>query len=322
MGWLVNILMELGVMADSHNCQGDDWVIRDGKYYPERYARYRYMMPVLERHDGFVFEDGVSVCWGHHPPAPKYAGRKAILVVRDPRDCLYSFHRRMIPHYDVTYEEFLGWPNYITLCPESLSWAVYNSLWLEFTETHVVRYEDLKSQPLEVMREVLEFIAVERSDDDIERAVDACSFAKAVDYQKRSGGSNAVFHSAQVSGWLRRDTPRSVLDCIERSSGWLMKAFGYKVDTPSTPPSTECLALHLALHPYMHNFDRYHIESIPLDTALQNPFLLSVFDFIKDFDANFTRRISSKVEDVHMLSSLRSHLSGYLHTCRQIGLIR
>ncbi len=118
----------------------------------------------------------------------------------------------MTPHYDVSYEEFLDWPNYITLCTESLSWAVYNALWLECAETHVVRYEDLKSQPLEVMRSVLDFIAVQREDEDVERAVDACSFEKAVDFQNRCGGSSSTFHSAQVSGWLRRETPQSVIE--------------------------------------------------------------------------------------------------------------
>jgi aryl sulfotransferase len=125
---------------------------------------------------------------------------RAVHVVRHPRDVLLSAlnYRRMegvIDHltdaqYAETFIANAGDPLWARLGYGS--WAQHAASWTQATKFPVltIRYEDLKSTPEATFAEVLGFIGLDATDDDIARAVKQSSFdnLRALEIREQKSG--------------------------------------------------------------------------------------------------------------------------------------
>lgn len=139
----------------------------------------------------------------------------AVLLVRDPRDAVYSsyqwfrgFSAAWLPENPKgqgTFAEFLDGLG-INSEPPIAHWAAFNQSWLDalprFRRSAVVRFEALKSRPVETVAALLaEFgVAVARSE--LERAVERSSFEAMRAHEVRVAGDGPrVNRRGKVGEW-------------------------------------------------------------------------------------------------------------------------
>jgi Sulfotransferase domain len=114
----------------------------------------------------------------------------AVLLVRDPRDAVHSsyqwfrgFSAAWLPEEPKgqgTFAEFLDGLG-INSEPPISHWVEFNQSWLEalpgFARSAVVRFEDLKSDPVDTATGMLDAFGLAVDRDDLERAVESSSFS-------------------------------------------------------------------------------------------------------------------------------------------------
>ena len=120
----------------------------------------------------------------HQPYLPLFYGRKAMLFVRDPRDTMESYFHYVISNknYNCTldFKEFIrdkkfGLESYFKFYK---SWSDRSSF--------VIKYEDLKENPVPTVQKILSYLNVERSEEVIKEALANSSISKTRDAQKQS----------------------------------------------------------------------------------------------------------------------------------------
>lgn len=162
------------------------------------------------------------------------------MLVRDPRDALYSwyqYHRGFarLPWEQVpgTFEEFLAKPFFIGVPPVA-AWTAFYREWADRGRTcaafTTLRFEDLKRTPVTTMREALEPVGLSYSDDRLERATERSSFTamrRREDSVAATDESARVMRSGAVDGWRSWMTPE--LEPYFADSGFiaLARSFGY-----------------------------------------------------------------------------------------------
>jgi aryl sulfotransferase len=179
--------------------------------------------------------------------------RRAILIVRDPRDVAPSLanHRRSTIDAAI---DFLvdrqacfaaGARNQnAQLRQRLLDWSGHAASWLEQGDlpVHLVRYEDLKAAPVETFTAALDFLGVSFSPGEVERAVDFASFERLQAQEKANGftewrtqdGKSLFFRRGESQGWRRELTPDQVRR-IEAAHAPMMARLGYAIDAGVAP---------------------------------------------------------------------------------------
>lgn len=142
-----------------------------------RFARRVPGLPlILQHHDG-----GPEFLRPEDLPREKtaYAGRKVVLLVRDPRDVLVSSYfqktKRNI-NYEGTLEEYVYEPvgSLESIIEFYNIWARNRDVPADFL---LMTYEDMHADTVAELRRLVEFLGLEGiSDAILERAVDFCSF--------------------------------------------------------------------------------------------------------------------------------------------------
>jgi Sulfotransferase domain len=183
-----------------------------------------------------------------HLPAEEYAGVRfggVWLLVRDPRDALFSWYQYHRSFAEVewekvpdTFEEFLATP-FFTERPPVGTWCSFNQGWLEYARSvrhsRVLRFEDLKQDAFGVMRDALTALAVDVEDRELDRAVAASTFESMRAHEDSvadphdAGAPVRVMRSGRVGGWTEWMNPRlqSFFDGNELS--FVARRFGYSV---------------------------------------------------------------------------------------------
>ena len=180
--WIANVLLELGVPI--FNPWGADtraeWQALGGRRF--RYQRadagWTRLLPGLRHGREFCFRADPVPRLGHHWPG-LYPALPTLLIVRDPRDALYSAWRReralgaLGP--EVEFPQFLHlpfrhWP---------LSWSAYLALhtaaWARQWQRQsglLLRFEDCKRDPCGQASRVLHWLGISASDHAIRAAVE------------------------------------------------------------------------------------------------------------------------------------------------------
>jgi Sulfotransferase domain len=151
-----------------------------------------------------------------HLPAPEYEEDcfgAVWLLVRDPRDALFSwyrYHREFAQldweKVDGSFAEFLSRPFFTDQDPVG-TWCSFNRGWLDrmaaLPGSTVLRFEDLKRDPEAVMRKALEGVGVRVPAQRLREAAGQSTFEAMRAHEDRVAGgqTSRVMRSGKVSGW-------------------------------------------------------------------------------------------------------------------------
>ena len=173
---------------------------------------------------------------------------RAILVVRDPRDVAGS----LANHRHSTLDQAIDFLNDRRACFASstrgqnaqlrqrlLDWSGHAASWLDQRDllVHLVRYEDLKTTPVETFSAAMDFIGRPCTRAYVERAVDFAGFDRLqaqerargfTEWHPRSSGG-LFFRRGESQGW-RRELNRDQVRRIETAHAPMMARLGYAID--------------------------------------------------------------------------------------------
>ncbi|MCL6557019.1 MAG: sulfotransferase domain-containing protein [Burkholderiales bacterium] len=187
-------------------------------------------LPVLSERDCFKFEDGVEVQWSHEWPTEELWRCRVVYFVRDPRDALYSRYRRegaSVPFY-----EYLLFPDAFTLLDKIDHWRAFNECWLPHPNRKLIRFEDSKAAPVAVLKEAIEWLGLVRSDKELIKAVDASSFDRAAQAERRylakCGGKQVINRAGRVGEWRELAAEREAMEKITGRCAPVLRVLGYE----------------------------------------------------------------------------------------------
>lgn len=188
---------------------------------------------------------------------PLLAGRKgadgAIVIVRDPRDVAPS----LANHNGSSIDDAITFMNdkAAAFCarrnrqPNQLrqqlaGWSGHIATWLDQTDipVHLIRYEDLKADPVAMLRRALQFAERAATDEEIRRAAAFADFAQLRSQELEKGfregprpqqGGN-FFRRGEAGGWRGELTAEQV-QRIESEHAAMMLRLGYALASAENP---------------------------------------------------------------------------------------
>lgn len=228
--WLINCLLVLGTKTYRTTVGDDMWVKERGSWVLNPIEEpLKKWLPVLSEARHLSFRDDLEVEWAHIWPTGKTANAKIIYFIRDPRDALFSRYRRESP--DVTFKEFLDFPDGQTQLDKIETWNLFNESWLAQPDLMVFRFEDYKQDALATLRSVLEFSGIIVSESAMLEAVERSGFERAVAAEKHyreihPEDTQVINRASQVGSWKDPSLSAEAAEIVERCGG-LMTRFGY-----------------------------------------------------------------------------------------------
>jgi len=177
----------------------------------------------------------------HEMPQPDY--RNVVYLVRDGRDAIVSYY-----HYQLTLG--VAQPVYFNPFSPILSatpvfWEDHVAAWLDNpygARMIIVKYEDLLADTFGQVRRMCDFFGLERSDDLLKTAIEACSFAqlqakeKRREMVKKHWPEKSYFRRGQ-RGSYKDELPVDVLSEFERRAGHILDRLEYPRAASSPPAS-------------------------------------------------------------------------------------
>lgn len=258
--WIGSVLLELGVGlwhawgADSSG----EWQALGGSRW--RYQRvdegWTRLLPGLRHGREFRLRKRPVPRLGHHWPG-QYPALPALLVVRDPRDALFSAWRReraagnVDPDIDFAAfvaSPFRHWP---------LSWAGYLALhtqaWRAVVARRglVLRFEDCKRAPLEAATRVLDFLGLRVSRAQLLAAVAASEHREVAAAEQRLLDLGIAPTRLLASGTAEEWRGHFAMDMHAALPAWLWRAFaplGYRPLTVGSDAPPGATGLREFLH--------------------------------------------------------------------------
>ena len=215
--WLINALLYLDVKVTNTGFNpghwqqaGDAWALSDSAL-----AHLKWHLPVLHERQQFKVSEPLEVFWEHRLDFAAVS-HPTILFVRDPRDAVYSLYRRNYAK-NISLGGYLNrpdeWPDHfpgLFQMPPLETYAYFCWFWLAMGEVmpvKLVRFEDVKAAPVRVLREVLQYLGVERTDEQIRAAVASSGVEQARRAMEKmeveTGREFKTVRKAQVGEWRR-----------------------------------------------------------------------------------------------------------------------
>jgi len=250
--WLLNCFLELGIRI-GHKPVVDRiwrgsmpppdpyhiWMARnDGacELNPKAGALKKFL-PTLSSQACFRFRDDVDVEYVQDFPLPGADPVRTVLVVRDLRDAIYSMYRRTAT--ELSFAEFLDFPNADTLLARPAHWALFVACWLAVPNVHVLRFEDYKRDAETTLYAVLSALGLHFTASEIARAVRLSSFERARDAERAvreqfPGDRQVANRSGKVGEGRTHPDVRPLITRMEQSAGPVMKALGYETEAPTS----------------------------------------------------------------------------------------
>lgn len=177
----------------------------------------------------------------HHPPEmfPDGSFGAVWLLVRDPRDALYSLyqwrHNFAEEEWDRVPPTFEGWlrgRGDFTASPVD-DWTAFHQAWLRRTpDCTVLRFEDLKRDPEGALTEPLRRLGVRFDEARLRRAADNSSFDKMRAHEDAvsATGEPRMIRDGRVAGWQRWMTPELAGFFRDDELRAVAGKFGYDLD--------------------------------------------------------------------------------------------
>lgn len=214
--WLINALLYLDIRVTNSELEPGHWEIAHGGFQMSEKAssHLKWHMPVLHDRETFVFEEDKEVFWEHRLDFADNALRPTILFLRDPRDAIHSFYQRNYAR-NIDFVSYLKrpdeWPHHfpgLFQLPPIETFAYFSWFWLAMGEVmplKLIRFEDAKQSPVQVIRDVLRFLGLERTTEQILGAIDSSGFENAkramVSMEQATGREFKTVHRAQIGEW-------------------------------------------------------------------------------------------------------------------------
>ncbi len=249
--WLINALLFLDIRVTNAGFESDHWrLVGNAWRISESAERHlKWHLPILHKRQSFSFPEAINVRWEHRLDFASGVICRTILFVRDPRDAVYSLYRRNYAE-SMSFVSFLNrpdeWPHHFPgmfHMPPLESYAYFCWFWLAMGEAmpvNLIRFEDVKTEPVSVLREVLRYLGVERSEAQIHAAIESSHFEQAQQAMERmerdTGKRFITARKGQVGEW-RTSFSRLARASVREPIKTLMRHLGYSFDSGS---SSDC----------------------------------------------------------------------------------
>ncbi|MEL1239869.1 sulfotransferase domain-containing protein [Flavobacterium flavipallidum] len=196
----------------------------------------------IKIHDAYTFDR-----WNALPLIPNAGSRIAIYLVRNPLDVVLSLANHTGLTIDETIDKYLNseegafvkkWKigqQYYQLLG---TWAMHASSWMQQKEipVHIIRYEDMKSNPFQTFKLAVDKMQLNYSDDAIINAIEATDFKKLKNQEENKGfkekqlASSAFFFKGETGRWKKELTNEQIQKIMTVNES-MMKRLGYWEET-------------------------------------------------------------------------------------------
>jgi hypothetical protein len=167
--------------------------------------------------------------------------KKAIYLVRDGRDVLVSYY-----HYNITRKAHLGSLSFEEFFDQYCLFR-YGHLWHQNVfswiqqgseilgpNLKIIKFEDLVANTIKELAEIIEFLNIQASDQDLEDAVDSASIERMRKLEKEKFGevenkNKRFYRRGEVGEWEEYFTP-SLVERFNQMAGGALQLAGYAVD--------------------------------------------------------------------------------------------
>ncbi|QFZ19548.1 sulfotransferase domain-containing protein [Saccharothrix syringae] len=253
-----NLLLELGLGYVDLN---RDVFLPDGSLLPPADPVSRRIRTARRPEDAARGGRGEPRFMKTHLPVEEFEGcefGQVWLIVRDPRDAIYSWHRyhrnfgelewEKVPE---EFEEFLRRPFFLGPPPVDNWWTYYRD-WLRYTDdrgipVEVIRFEDMKSDPVGRTTGLLRAASCPLPEEEVVRACRDSSYEAmrareeaAVGADGTAGGAGVrVMRRGQVGEWRTWMTPRLRPYFAGAELRAVAARLGYHLDEPAGEPAGE-----------------------------------------------------------------------------------
>ena len=187
----------------------------------------RFSPLMVKTHWANVTINGIRAC-------PPELSRTAVCIVRDPRDIAPSFAKHVGKNLDETIDDMNQHDN--VLMDHEIHTGTWVTTWSNHVESWInedvpyVRYEDLRYDPENAFKDVLEAMKIKLNKKKLKRAVELTRLSRLMAQESEQGrfveiGKQDKFFG-QGKGWRKELTDDQVAR-IERDHGTVMKRLGY-----------------------------------------------------------------------------------------------
>lgn len=204
---------------------------------------YRWIAGQMRKTDYHKIHDAYTYLPEGEPLIPPEATRGALYVVRNPLDVAISFahhshcsiDQSILNMGDPTFA-FCGGKKRLhnQLRQQMLSWSNHVKSWLDAPGLNrlMVRYEDMKGNPLETFSRAARFLGLPDDEPSIARALESCKMEKLQKQEAEKGFkekmqlATSFFRKGIVGDWVGTLTAEQVGRIVE-DHGEVMTALGY-----------------------------------------------------------------------------------------------
>jgi hypothetical protein len=207
---------------------------------------YTYLAENAEEQLFMKIHDAYTYLEDKRPLIPQKATRCALYFIRNPLDVAVSFAHHSGWNYDTSVTKMAD--DAFAFCSKSgrlhsqlrqkiLSWSNHVLSWVNASPFPVclLRYEDMKLQPLETFEKAVRFAGFPHTREQIQKAVDFSSFdvvqkqEEAESFKEKSSYPSVFFRKGKIGSWrkeLNEDHVRQIIHDHQK----VMHRFGYLDD--------------------------------------------------------------------------------------------
>lgn len=239
--YFVNVLLELGFHV--YNAPFGPWFDRanDRIFANSKQIERTIAVPYFLADPIRPPTRDIDIAWSHQWATPSYAGIRAIVGIRDPRQALFSQWRRAnkFGRFAGDYRDFLSTPYYYLGFSPIDEWVLWHALWLNRPSggDFVLRFERAKSDPVAAFRSLLAWMEQTAGDDAIREAAARSSFERAREADPVGG--------IVVKGALRdfdAHSDAAIDAAFDRSATPIFETLELPADMRNLPRAVEALA--------------------------------------------------------------------------------
>lgn len=230
--WLINCLLVLGIKTYRVGPEGQEMWVKglQGWQLDPRENILKQWLPVLSQREHFEFCDQLEVQWLHEWPTDADWNHRVLYFIRDPRDAMYSRYRR--EGASLPFIDYLAFPDAFSLLEKIDHWRAFNETWMAHPNLKVVRFEDYKADALQLLRQVVEWIGLSRSENELINAVENSSFETAAqaerEYLKIVGSTQVINRAGKSGEWHSLIGEAQAMAEISTRCASVLHHFGYE----------------------------------------------------------------------------------------------